>query len=378
VDRRPPLHRRALLFAAALVLTTALVPRELAGWDANAWRDGELATQNALATSVIASVLEQKEPLFYRTGQRRFDGQSAVAIYQMTLLGLGQIALEHPEKRESYLPAMRVAAARLVDPATLSYAAAVYGQHGVVRMDPGEGHAYLGYVNLGLGMLRLLEPETPHAALHDRITDALARRVFASPTGLIETYPGETWPPDVAAVVGSIGLHARATGRDRGEELSRWAERFEKCAVHASGYLVQRTQSGGCTPVDAPRGSGTAVGAYFLSFAQRGVSERLAAALERAGRRSLAGFGALREYPAGFSGAGDGNSGPVVFGVSVGATGFGIGAARSHGRGELFVELYRTAALFGVPVERGDGRTFAIGGALGNALLLAMLTARPT
>ncbi|MCE7895132.1 MAG: hypothetical protein DYH12_36430 [Sorangiineae bacterium PRO1] len=89
------------------------------------------------------------------------------------------------------------------------------------------------------------------------------------------------------------------------------------------------------------------------------------------------GFGGIREYPSGFDGLGDVNAGPIVLGVSVGATGFGLGAARAHRQDELFVELYRTAALFGVPASRGAERPFAIGGALGNALLLAMLTARP-
>jgi hypothetical protein len=194
---------------------------------------------------------------------------------------------------------------------------------------------------------------------------------------MIETYPGETWPPDVAAVAGSIGLYARATGRDHGPMLERWAERFARCAIDRSGYLVQRVRSGSCAALDAPRGSGTAIAAYFVGFAQPTLSRRLHAALIASGHRSLLGFGALREYAPGYSGSGDVNAGPVVLGVSVGATGFGIGAARTHGDRELYRELVRTLYLFGVPVERGGRQWFATGGALGNALVLAMLTARP-
>lgn len=372
-----PWWKRAALLSLCFLVTLSVVPRQLFGFEARALYAGELAAQDALAESVARWVLEQNEPVFYRTGQARFDGQSAIAIYQMAALGLGQIVLDHPEQRDRYLPALRRAADRLADPRTLVYAAQVYGAHGATRMRPGEGHAYLGYVNLGLSMVRSVDPATPHAALNDRITEELARRVLSAPTGMTETYPGETWPPDVAAVVGSIGLHARATGRDRTAELEAWAERFAKCAVHASGYLVQRTQSGTCRALDAPRGSGTAVGAYFLSFAHHGLSARLAAALESTGQRSLFGFAALREYPDGFAGSGDVNAGPIVAGVSVGATGFGIGAARAHGRQELFLGLARTASLFGVPVRQDGRRAYAIGGALGNALLLAMLTARP-
>jgi hypothetical protein len=332
--------------------------------------------QDALARTVMRQLLASRDGTPYQSGQTRFDGQSAIAIYQMAILGLGQIALEHPEKREAYLPAMRLAADRLVDPHTLVYARRAWGHHGVVRMEPGDGHAYLGYVNLGLGMLRAVDPTTEHAALNDRLTAELAARLFASPNGMIETYPGEAWPPDVAAVAGSIGLHARATGMDRSAALEAWAQRFARCAVDRSGYLVQRLESGTCARRDAPRGSGTAVAAYFLSFAHRGLSRQLEESVAQLGGVDLLGFGAVREYPVGRGGRGDTNSGPVLLGVSVGATGFGLGAALAHDDAALFRALFRTTYLFGVPFTRDGGRGFAAGGELGNALLLAMLTAR--
>ncbi len=250
------------LFVALSALGVLLVvPRYVCGGLANGYFDADLTTQRALADGVARRVKDHQEAVFFETGMSRFDGQSAIAIYQMTLLGLGQVVQEHPELRETYLPAMRAATDRLVDPRTLTYAEEVYGRHGAVQMAPHEGHVYLGYINLGLGMLRVVEPNNRHAALHDRISNALAERLDAAAHGLIETYPDETWPPDVAAVAGSIGLHAHATGVDRSALLERWAERFTRCAVHSSGYLLQRVNSGGCEGVDAPRGSGTAVAA---------------------------------------------------------------------------------------------------------------------
>jgi hypothetical protein len=157
--------------------------------------------------------------------------------------------------------------------------------------------------------------------------------------------------------------------------MDAWAARFERCAVHASGFLIQRVKSGGCTPVDAPRGSGTAIASYAIGFAHPGLARRLYEALA-ARRFTLIGLGGIREYAEGFEGEGDTNAGPIILGVSVGATGFGLGAARMNGDRELFRQLYRSAHLLGVPVSTERGETFALGGVLGNALLLAMLTAR--
>lgn len=369
--------KKLLVFGACLLGWALTIPAFVLGQPAQTLLDDDAHQLLALGDTVSGQSLSQEENHFLHTGALRFDGQSAVAADQMTLLGLGQIVLAHPEMKGRYLPAMRRAASRLVDPRTLDYAVAEYGHHGVSHMGPGEGHAYLGYINLGIGMLRVIEPENEFADVHDEMTHALALRLFASPTGMIDTYPGEYWPPDVAAVAGSIGLHARATGQNRTGEIAAWAGRFADCAIHSSGFLVQRLEGASCTPADAPRGSGTAVAAYFLSFVEPNLSRRLYEALRSVGFRSTFGYGALREYAPGFSGLGDGNSGPVLFGVSVGATGFGLGAARAAGDNDAFVHMFRTTNLFGMLSSTKDGReAFLGGGRLGNSLLLAMLTAR--
>jgi hypothetical protein len=368
--------QRAAVAVGCLCLGLSVVPRWLCGRDADAVFDGDAELQHRLVTHLARVVTARPELHFYASGSARFDGQSAIAVYQMTILALGQVVLAHPERRAEYLPAMQAAADRLVDPATLQYAAQVYGQHGAVHMSAGEGHAYLGYINLALGMLRVVDPGTRHAALHDRITAQLAARLERAPHGLIETYPGETWPPDVAAVAGSVGLHASATGQDRRAMLDTWATRFARCAIDGSGYLVQRVRSGGCHPVDAPRGSGSAVASYFIAFAHPELSRRLYDAIARDGIVDLLGFAGVREYAKGHDGGGDVNAGPIVFGASVGGTGFALAAARLHGDREVFRRLYRATHLFGVPVDHRDERAFAVGGVLGSALLSAMLTAR--
>jgi hypothetical protein len=370
-----PLWLRAACIGAAFAVTIAVIPRRLCGQPAEPLFEGDLAAQDALAREVARDVSTAPGRHFYRTRSARFDGQSAIAIYQMAILGLGQIIREHPERRDQYLPAMRAAAARLTDPRTLPTATRAWGHNGLTAMAPGEGHAYLGYINLALGMLRAVDPSTPYAALNDRLTAALAERLDASPTGMIETYPGETWPPDVAAVAGSIGLHAAVTGVDRRALLARWARRFEACAVHSTGYLVQRVRTGGCKAIDAPRGSGTAIASYFIGFADARLSRRLYDGLRSQGRICALGFCGIREYAPGFDGHGDGDAGPMLLGASVGATGFALGAARAHGDRALYQELYRSTHLAGIPVGVRGNTRFAVGGALGNALLLAMLTA---
>lgn len=144
----------------------------------------------------------------------------------------------------------------------------------------------------------------------------------------------------------------------------------------ASGFVIQRMGARDGAAHDAPRGSGTALAAYFAGFADRSVARRLAEGLFRH-EATFFGFGAIREYAPGHAGHGDVDSGPVVLGVSVSATGFALAPARAHGYRESFDCIYRTTELFGAPVISGGRQRFLTGGPIGNALLLAMLTSGP-
>jgi hypothetical protein len=363
--------RLAVTLGCALALAN-VVPRALVGRDADALFDGDPSAQEALARAVVADVARDPQAGAFHTGSERFDGEWALVTSQMAALGLSQLILDHPALRGRYLPSLRASVDHLLRPRTFAFGARAWGVGPLDDLDGDRGHAYLGYAALAIGALRAVDPATPHAALHDRVVAALARRLERSPAGVIATYPGEAYPCDLAAVVGAVGQHARLTGVDRRALLARMATVYRARWIDpGTGYLAQTVDPATGAPTSAGRGSGTALAAYFLSFADASLARSLGEAVARTGHRSLAGFGAVREYARG--GAGDVDSGPVVLGVSVSATGFALSSARQLGDRGRFGALYRTASLFGVPVA---SRGFVAGGPIGNAILLAMLTAR--
>ncbi|MFO0628009.1 MAG: hypothetical protein U0325_20710 [Polyangiales bacterium] len=363
--------RRRALPAFAALLTLATVPRGWCGRGAAGMVHGERDAQAPFARAVAREVCDGAR---VGTGSAHFDGEWALVSYQLALLGMGQVARAHPTEPAGLRDAMTRCGRRLMAPEARSFGTARWGEDGLASLASPHGHAYLGYLAMGLGMLRAVDPQNPTAAVHDALIAALARRLEAAPAGLVETYPGEAYPPDVASVVGAIGLHASATGTDRRALIARWSQTFRARYVHpGSGYVVQRATLAG-DPLDAPRGSGTAVTAYFVSFADPALARDLARAVLR-GVGTVAGFGGVREYPAGWSGAGDIDSGPVLMGVSVSGTAFGFASARLLRDEARFTALWRTAYLFGAPRARGDGWSYPAAGALGNALLLAMMTA---
>jgi hypothetical protein len=144
------------------------------------------------------------------------------------------------------------------------------------------------------------------------------------------------------------------------------------------GLVVQAVRPDG-SPRDKPRGSGTFLASWFWSWAD----PAFAAELYRGGRAALyqdLGFaGAMREYAPGVDGAGDVDSGPIVGGLGVSASGFAIGAARAAGDLATAEALTRLAVMVGQPYETPGGTSWRAGAALGgaslaDAILFAMLT----
>jgi hypothetical protein len=156
--------------------------------------------------------------------------------------------------------------------------------------------------------------------------------------------------------------------------LAHWAAQVRRVQIDPeSGLVIQRMNAADGSARDAPRGSGTGLAAYFAGFADRPLAELLTEGVLRQ-ESSFLGFGAIREYAPGHSGAGDVDSGPVVLGVSVSATGFALAPLRAFGHRDAFTRIYRITELFGLKVDGDDRTRFATGGPIGNALLLALLT----
>ncbi len=385
---RRPLPTRALFAVLAFVLGLGTIPHRVCERDAGAYFDGETQPVEALASSVATWTASELAPGSFATGSRRFDGEWLFGTYMMAAMGFGQVALAtgDPARRAESAARMERCLDAMLAPASRVFDRDAWSLDALTSLDapPGSaqdrGHvAYLGYAGLALGLHRLVVPSSRFDAAHDQLAAALGRRFTASTTGLLETYPGEVYPVDNAAALGALALHAKATHGAPSPGLTRGLETLRSRAVQpATGLLAQAASAVDASPRDPGRGSGTALAAYFLAYADPSLSAALYHAVRRELFRTVLGFGAVLEHPASCvecTGRVDIDSGPTFLGFGVSATGFAIGASRANDDRDTFVALYATAHLFGAPFDEGASRTFATGGPLGDAILFAMTTA---
>lgn len=360
-------------FLGVWLLSNNWCKRESGGWFL-----GDKVLQKKLASGVEKWVTSEIEKKDYSTGSNKFDGEWYFGTYLMAGMGFGQIALEHPEEREKNVKLMELCIERLISTEVRTFDRDSWGEDPLESLSGTSGHAaYLGYLNLLLSLNRYLDKDSKYAGLNDQITEALIRRLNKSSLLLLWTYPYEVYPVDNCAVIASIGLYDLATGSDNQKLIEKWIEKCQNNYIDKeTGLLYQCVNPGDGSHQDAPRGSGTALAVYFLSFLDSNLSKDLYMGLKENLYGNFLGFGAIKEYPANFSGRGDIDSGPLILDYSISATGFTIAGARIHNDKNVFSSLFGTGYLFGSPCDRGDKRDYIMGGPLGNAIMLAMLTAQ--
>lgn len=365
---RARLAERLALVAVGLVAAPFVVPF-LARPSAAALYAGDHDAVVGLASAVELDVARGARRQSFATGSERFDHEWTFGASMMAAMGLGQAAVLVPRERARFVRSMERALDAMLSDAGRAYDRDAWGEDPLDALAHDRGHmAYLGYGGLALSLHRLLAPRSRLASLHDRFVAAIARRLAMGT--IPETYPGERYPPDLAMAYGALCLSARG-GHTAPPDLAA----FARHGVDPRTSLLYQSLDAEGRVVDGTRGSGTAFAAYALSFCGGDLARGLDAALERHLLTGIGGFGAVREYPRGHAGKGDIDSGPVVLGTSVSATGFSLAGARVFRRRERFVRVFATAWLFGAPTGRDMRRGFVTGGPLGDAILLAMTTA---
>ena len=308
-----------------------------------------------------------------------FRGEWLIGTLSMTSAASTNMAFEDPV----LLPRAREDVARLFDralsPSTRAFDAQRWREDPLESLDGPHGHAgYLGHLALMLAANRLLGGDHRFDALHDRVAAALARRVHAAPSAHLETYPGETYAMDNTVVQAALALHQRAAGGDHRAATARWLDFTRRHLLDPRTGLVSFALDAEGRPTQGPRGSGAGWNSFFLPFVDEAFAAEQFAALEAHLVRDLPFGGAgVREFPAGVAGVGDVDSGPVLFGVSTSGTGFAVAGARHARDARLLGRLLTTAEIVGCTVQWRGQRRYLLVPLVGDAIMLAMKTARP-
>ncbi|HEY3356665.1 MAG TPA: hypothetical protein VGQ83_25670 [Polyangia bacterium] len=309
-----------------------------------------------------------------------FRGEWLIVALSMTAAASTSMAFDAPATAPAARTAVAALIAQALTPAARAFDAGRWREDPIDTLAGRHGHAgYLGHVGLMLGAHALLGGGDARLdALHDRIVAALARRMAAAPAAHLETYPGEIYAMDNTVVAAALAVHQLAGRGDHRAVLRRFvAETRARLLDPATGLIAFRLDAAG-RPVQSGRGSGAGWNSFYLPFVDGDLAaEQWARLREHLVVELPLGGAAVREYPRGTTGRGDVDSGPVILGLSPSGTGFAVAGARHAGDARLVGRLLTTAEVVGGTVQWGGRRRYLVAPLVGDAILLAMKTARP-
>jgi len=246
-------------------------------------------------------------------------------------------------------------------------------------MTPKGGIIFAGQSNLlRAGYLLIGGPQRAVAERFHAESQILYDAFMKSSVGSLESYPMLMWPVDNVCALESLRLHDVMYGTDYAEAPRRWTEWMSNHTDSESGMMVAQTSSWG-TVFDDPRGCALSWSLALMGgFAPDFTKSQYALYRENWIIRVF-GVTGVREWCPGKKGKMDCDTGLVVGGIGMAASGFGIAATKANGDSENFQKLLREAELLSLPVWNTAGEINYFFGKvlLADVLLLWSKTLQP-
>jgi hypothetical protein len=198
-------------------------------------------------------------------------------------------------------------------------------------------------------LIALVRDGNPEEAKRFHDDSAILARAFAaSASGVLEAYPGMSWPVDSLFGYRSLQIHDRLYDTKLFTTFGRFKQTMRRDQDRATGLMPSFVYLDGRTR-DVPRGCALSWSLAVLPDLDPEYAAEQWAAYRRGFARCAGGLCLFREYPAGLARGPDSDSGPIVGGLGMSASAFALGAARANGDMDMAESLRRTGELLGIP-----------------------------
>ena len=227
------------------------------------------------------------------------------------------------------------------------------------------GVFYAGWKNWLLGgILKVQTKKSVDPKLKAEFKDQcreLAKAFRDSATPFLSAYPGLSWPVDSSIAVASLVLHDKLFENTYDELISQWKNNSKRKLDSFYGLLPHRSDSTTGMGVGGPRGSSQALTLRFLAEIDPDLFHSSYKIFRDNFVNTKLGMSGILEYPRGVSGAGDVDSGPLLFGLSPSATVVGLASATITKDNALRDALNRSIEIIGLPIEMSSKRRYGFG-----------------
>jgi len=306
---------------------------------------------------------------------------AAIALSHLAA-GLMNVWTAERERQVELATLLDEVARRSTDPRVLPHTLGLQQLGGGAALD--DHNLYLSHLGVILGVRRIVSCSggraCPNAeasdAMHGRIVKHLRDRTLDSPLAHAPSYPESAmWPADQAVTLLALRLYDEIhETRLHEAPLSRWRATMKEHTDSATGLFHSSVSPLGYATT--PRGCALSWTSLYLAQVAPDVAREQYRLYRAQMSADVLGLGGFREWPTDRDQGGmDTDSGPILFGVGMAATGLGLGPARLFGDADRYTAIRRAALTFGVPsVFPSHG--YGTAPILGEAILFHGRTAR--
>ena len=324
-----------------------------------------------------------------------FAGAFGVVALSHFAAGLMNVYVAEPARRDELMElldevARRAKSSRIAP----SHLADDHPVDASVRLD--DHNLYFSHLAVILGVRRLVgcdgarrdercAVDPREDELQSRLVNHLRERTLASPLHHAPSYPGsDMWPADQAVTLLALRLYDEAFGTHLVDEPLAGSLATMEAHTDPATQLFHSAVIDPTTPslsvaadyATTPRGCAASWTQLYLVQVAPDVARAQYAHYRAHMSADVLGLGGFREWPSGRARGMDTDSGPIVFGVGVAATGLGLGPARLFGDVDRYATIRRAALTFGVP-SWIPSHGYVTAPVLGEAILFHGRTARP-
>ena len=312
----------------------------------------------------------------------QFQGEWALYSCSMYCAALVNISKIYPETREDALPVIDSLITSVMSPELRSYDAMRWGEDPLESLDGEESHiSYISHLAWMISGYKAIGGDGRYDNLYHRLCSTMNRRLRASVTLNLDTYPGEyIYVPDNLVAYVALSNYSHQYGGKYRDTVNRWIDMMGKTCVDEATGLIPSLMDGEARHNRLPvKGSYTALSCYYLTFVDEEFARDQYEKLKNhfLQKRPVAGMREFHDRRCLFGM--DIDAGPIIMNLSPTGTAFAIGPVTFFHDNEIRTRFLRTAELAGSTVTWKGKRHYLLAdiALVGEAITLAMRTATP-
>ncbi len=284
-----------------------------------------------------------KDHLFIMTFIKKGWGQDIAALSNMAE-ALVNISIKHVKNIDETKKLIDIVVKRAVHPKVNPY------KKNIEKVDKlGKYGYYLEHLNIILGCYKIITSKDTFKSLNKKISYhllELSMRYNNYHADLLP-YVNMKWSADQAAIIYSIWLYDQNYNTSLSNEIiNKWTYYMENYGIDKNTGLYKTEVLGTRKYSNHPRGCAMAYLLHYMGRFNPDLAKSKWILYKKHMKKSLLGLAGFREYLESYKGRWTPDSGPIIKGIGVAASGLAMNTATTLGDTKTFEELNNSISKF--------------------------------